>query len=272
MSHPFQQLTIQLEKWKKQLPGKWGIWVEDLKTRETWEYNCDHPFFSASVIKVPIMVAVYREAWRDRFALSDEITLPQEAQVGGSGVLQHLSPGMKITIQDLTTLMIIQSDNTATNLLIDLVGKEVINEVMKELGMTKSVFYNPLMIVPVEREGVNTITAADIASCYRKLAQGEAVSYHSSLQMIQTLKKQQIRDCFPSLLPQKDNHLVGTIPNWELAHKTGMVTRVLHDSGILYTGPHALVIVALSEDCSYEIAKQNLGQLAFQVYRAYQKQ
>ncbi|SEN30435.1 serine hydrolase [Lihuaxuella thermophila] len=272
MAQPFQKLREQLEEWKLKLPGRWGVWIEDLTTRDSWEWNGDHSFYAASVIKVPIMVAVFREAWKGRFALSDEMTLTPEAQVGGAGVLQHLTPGLKVSIRDLTTLMIIQSDNTATNLLIELVGKDAIHEAMTELNMNGSRFYNPLMILPADREGVNTITPRDLASCYRKIAKGEAVSYHASLQMINILKKQQIRDCFPSLLPQTDPDIIGSIPAWELAHKTGTVTRVLHDTGILYTGSHAVIMVALSEDCSYREAKEQLAQLAFRVYQAYRQQ
>ncbi|TCS93890.1 serine hydrolase [Hazenella coriacea] len=270
MEKDFQTLKARLNQWHEKAVGQWGIWIEDLADQQTWTVNEDQTFYAASVIKVPIMVAVYQQAWKGQFSLEEKIPLTKEMQVGGSGVLQHLSVGTLLSIQDLITLMIIQSDNTATNLLIQLVGKKTIQQVMKDLGMEQSAFYNPLMIVPVEREGVNLITAADVAACYRKIAKGEAVSYHHSLQMIHVLKNQQIQDCFPSQLPAPEEDLIGLPPLWELAHKTGMINRVLHDTGILYLRDRAFLLVALSADCSYEEARQQLGELARIVWEVYQ--
>lgn len=270
MENNFQTLSRRLNQWYETATGQWGIWIEDLASQQTWTLNEEQTFYAASVIKVPIMVAVYQQAWKGQFSLEERIPLTKEMQVGGSGVLQHLSVGTLLSIQDLITLMIIQSDNTATNLLIRLVGKKTIQQVMKDLGMKRSTFYNPLMIVPVDREGVNLITAADVASCYRKIAKGEAVSYHHSMQMINILKKQQLQDCFPSQLPVTEEDLIGTSPLWELAHKTGMVNRVLHDTGILYCRDHTFLLVALSSDCSYDDAKQQLAKIARLVWETYQ--
>jgi beta-lactamase class A len=263
----FSKLSRQLEEWKSRVPGTWGVWVEDLETAESWTWNETRPFYAASLIKVPIMVAVYREMAKERLRLGEELVLQPEDQVGGSGVLQHLSPGLRIPIRDLVTLMIIQSDNTATNMLIDRIGKEAIRETMAELGMKNSLFYNPLMIIPADREGVNAVTAEDMASCYRKIARGEAVSWHACRQMIRILKRQQFRDCFPSSLPPAENDVpIGSLPAWELAHKTGMVNRVLHDTGILYVGDHAVLLIALSEGLEYREAAKLLGELARLVY------
>ena len=154
------------------------------------------------------MVAVYAEAWAGTLSLEDRLTLTKEVQVGGSGVLQHLSPGLKISIRHLVMLMIIQSDNTATNILINRVGKRQIQKILLELGMKESQFYNKLMVVPAKLDGYNRVTAASMAACYRMLAQGKAVSYHHSMEMIEILKRQQIKTSLASLLPASD------IPLW----------------------------------------------------------
>jgi beta-lactamase class A len=268
----FKRLAQHLEQWKREAVGSWGVWIEDLTSAETWTWNETELFYAASIIKVPIMVAVYKQAFAGRLALADEITLTAEEQVGGAGVLQHLSPGIRLSVQDLTTLMIIQSDNTATNILIDLLGTEIIRETLSELGMKQSSFYNKLMIVPAASEGLNMITAADIAQCYRKLARGKAVSHHASRQMVEILKKQQLRDCFPAFLPNNQDDIVGSLPKWELAHKTGTVTRTLHDTGILYVGSHAILMVALSRDCDYHQAQPQISLLAQLVHQAYSDQ
>ncbi|MGX9706191.1 serine hydrolase [Laceyella tengchongensis] len=262
------RLIQNLEHWKSRAVGNWGVWIEDLTSATTWAWNETKSFYAASIIKVPIMVAVYKQAFLGRLALADEIILTAEDQVGGTGVLQHLSPGLRLSVQDLTTLMIIQSDNTATNILIDLLGTETIRETMDELGMRQSTFHNKLMIVPAAPAGLNMITAADVARCFRHIAQGKVVSQHASRQMVEILKKQQLRDCLPTGLPSQHGDIIGWLPEWELAHKTGMVTRTLHDAGILFTKSRAVVMVALSEECEYEQAQQQMKQLARLVYEA----
>jgi beta-lactamase class A len=267
----FQTLSQKLDDWKSGVTGTWGVWIEDLQTGNRWTWNESKLFYAASIIKVPIMIAVYRQADRGALHLSQEVMIRKEDQVGGSGVLQLLTPGTRFTVKDLVTLMIIQSDNTATNLLIDLIGKEVIRETMKELGMTQSAFYNKLMIIPASPEGTNKITAEDMARVFTALATGKAVSWHASQEMVQILKQQQLNDCFPYLLPTKNTDIVGTIPHYELAHKTGMVTQILHDAGIFYIGSHALIMVALSEGLKYHEAQKRLGELALLVFDTYRK-
>ncbi|NGQ94186.1 serine hydrolase [Brevibacillus sp. SYP-B805] len=249
--------------------GTWGIVLEDVHTNERWTLNEDHRFFAASLIKVPIMTAVFAEAYAGKFAFEDKLKLRQEDLVGGSGVLQHMTPGTELTILDLVTLMIIQSDNTATNLLIDLVGKESIREIMRKTGMTNSQFYNKLMIIPAELEGYNEVTAADMARHLKLLATGKAISYDSCLRMIAILKKQQVRDSLPYHLPDPDADIIGGLPLWELANKTGSVSTNEHDCGILYVGQSAVIIAALSHQVPTKTARDTIGRIGELVYNLY---
>jgi len=251
--------------------GDWGIYLEDLHTGERFAYQADAPFYAASVIKIPIMTAVFSEAYDGKFALESRIALRREDQVGGAGVLQHMTPGTELTVWDLVTLMIIQSDNTATNMLIDLVGKKKIRQVMKETGMTNSRFYNKLMVVPAKAEGYNEITAADMGSHLRHLATGKVVSHDSCQKMIEILKRQQHRDRIPLLFPPADGDVIGMLPAWELANKTGSVTNITHDVGILYLGPHAVTICALNRGLPQKSAAAAIARIGKLVYDLYSK-
>ncbi|MEJ8547499.1 serine hydrolase [Brevibacillus borstelensis] len=251
--------------------GQWGIYLEDLQTNEVWGKGQDDRFYAASVIKVPIMSAVFAEAYAGKFALDDKLTLRNEDRVGGAGILQHMTPGTKWSIYDLTTLMIIQSDNTATNMLIDLVGSEAIRSVMSKTGMANSQFYNKLMIVPAELEGYNEVTAADLGSHLRHLATGNIVSYNSCLHMINIMKKQQHRDRIPYHLPDPDGEVIGMLPKWELANKTGTVTRTSHDIGVLYIGNHTVTICLLSKNIDTVPANRVMAQIGRMVYDLYAK-
>lgn len=265
----FHKVTDHLNAWKKNISGTWGIWIEDLKTGEKWTWNESLPFVAASIIKVPIMVAAYRAFAHGKLRLSDRIGLRREEMVGGSGVLQHLSYGTEFSIQDLVTLMIIQSDNTATNLLIDRMGKEFIQETLLELGMTNTVFTNRLHIVPADTTNVNRITAGDMARCFRMLATGRAVSRDACEKMIEILKKQQWRDCLPRLLPPPDSTITGTLPQWEMAHKTGWVSKILHDTGIFYIGSRSLILVVLSSGLDHLQAQREINKIGKWIYNAY---
>ncbi|WP_139490401.1 serine hydrolase [Brevibacillus dissolubilis] len=255
-----------------QAGGAWGVVIEDLHTKEKIEHQPDVRFFAASLIKVPIMTAVFADVYAGKYAFEDRLSLRQEDLVGGAGVLQHLQPGLSLSIYDLVMLMIIQSDNTATNILIDQAGRDSIRAIMDKTGMVNSQFYNKLMIIPAELEGRNEVTAGDMASILRHLAHGSVISYDSCLRMIDILKRQQLRDALPLLLGDPDHDIIGGQPKWELANKTGTVTGIEHDTGILYTGQSAVLISVLTKDATDSLtAKRAIGEIGKLVYEAYSR-
>ena len=99
-------------------------------------HRAAEPFIAASTVKVPLMVELYRQADRGERSLTDRIVLTAEMKAVGSGVLLHMSPGITLTLEDLIYLMISISDNTATNVLIDLAGMDKVNSTIRSLGMT----------------------------------------------------------------------------------------------------------------------------------------
>src|SRR6266536_2106377 len=103
-----------------------------------YAHNADRRFRAASTVKVPLMVAIYRQIDRGERALDDPYTLRAEDKAPGSGVLLHLHDGLALTLDDLLYLAISISDNTATNVLIDLAGLEAVGETMRSLRMTGS--------------------------------------------------------------------------------------------------------------------------------------
>lgn len=260
------KLKPEIDQLLTETPGTWGIVIQDLAADQSIQWNAEEPFYAASMIKVPIMASAFLAAWEGEFSLEATIPLSKEVQVGGCGVLQHMTPGSEITIRDLITLMIIQSDNTATNMIIDLLGTERIRQTMIELEMRNSQFYNKLMVVPAKLEGSNTITAADMGACFRNIARGNIVSYHRCQDMLDILKKQQVRDGLPIYLPSDESPVIGMLPQWELANKTGMVTNIQHDGGILYMKEQAFLIITLTRGCVPGKAKATMGKIARLIY------
>ncbi|MGG1663313.1 serine hydrolase [Brevibacillus sp. NRS-1366] len=247
--------------------GTWGVVVEELGQESCkglyFEHLPDEVFIAESVIKVPIMAAVYAAAERGEFSVENRLALRREDLVGGSGLLYTLSPGLKLTIRDLVTLMIIQSDNTATNMLINLVGKASIEQTMRDLGMLKSRYSRKLMIYPLDVTENNTITAGDVARMLGKIASGTFLSRRASEEMIAIMNKQQVRNGLPSLLPEQGG---AKIPDWELPCKSGWDTGRQHDVGVLYTAGCRISITALSKDVQSQAALRTLGLLGRAVY------
>lgn len=247
--------------------GSWGMMLKDLDDGSNWGMNEKQPYTAASIIKIPIMATVLQAHEAGDFQLEDKIILRNEDLVGGAGVLQHMTPGIELTVYDLIMLMIIQSDNTATNRLIDLVGKHKIQQFLQAHGFEGTSFYNKLMIVPAKREGPNLVTAADMVRLLVEIAQGRMISLQASERMIDILKKQQLQDCLPALLPEQDPSIVGTIPAWEIAHKTGSVQGILHDAGILYVGQRKLAVVVLSKGLDKLTAQSVIQKIGLELYR-----
>ena len=216
-----------------------------------WTYGCrlDEPFVAASVIKLPILVAVYEAAAAGRLRLHRTARLRAEDQVTGSGVLQFLSPGLRLPLRDLAELMIVYSDNAATNILLRVLGTEAVNACLDGLGLHRSRIHRPLQVVPAGGGEPNRVTAGEMAELLAKLASGQAVSFEACRRMIATLKRTQARDGLPALLPEGAQATVGAPPPWEWAHKTGSVTGCEHDVGLLYLPGQTVAVAALTAGC-----------------------
>lgn len=261
-----EELISKVQKLIAPSKGTWGIVLEDLNTGEKWEQNEQELFYAASVIKVPIMAAVFQAVERQQLSLGNLIKLKKEEYVGGSGVLQHLTPGTSLPLSDIILLMIIQSDNTATNLLIDLVGVNNIQQTMKEAGMDYSTFYNKLMLSKPNPLGSNRIAAKDVSILLSKMAKGELVSHEASKQMIDIMKKQQVRDCLPEKLPSPYSDFNNGMSAWEFANKTGWIPGTRHDVGIFFVGNRKLVATVLSEHEDDVLSKRILSQIGNEIY------
>ena len=116
----------------RSFPGDVGYYMRRLDGSQAAEHNPDLPLMAASVIKIPIMVAAFREIAAGRLDPDLEVAVPPEEKKPSCGALNYLHDGLRVTVMDLITLMIILSDNTATNLMIDRLGPDHVNATMAE--------------------------------------------------------------------------------------------------------------------------------------------
>jgi len=227
----------------KQHRGDVAISIKHLQTGETFQHDADSPMPTASLIKLPIMIAAYDAAAKGKLSLDDPVELKQEDKVPGSGILtSHFSPGAKFSLRDAIRLMIVYSDNTATNLVLDKLGLAATNELMASLGcpetrVNSKVFRRDTSIA-LERSrqfGLGSTTASEMITLVEMLYRGKLVGEDATKEMLSHLFACDDKQKVPRLLP------AGT----RVAHKTGAVNASRTDAGIMETpsGPIAFCIL-----------------------------
>lgn len=202
--------------------GQLGVYARHLDTGETIAVDADARFPTASLIKTGVMVEVFQRLETGSLKRDQLVTLPDDAKVGGSGVLHGLRGGSAWSVGDLLFLMIALSDNTATNLLVGLVGTGSVNERMVALGLKETRLYRPTFrgghadAFPEEEKeyGLGSSTPREMATLMEKIARGQAVSQRASKDMEALLGKQQIHEVLCRHLPGPDAGVT-------VAHKTG---------------------------------------------------
>lgn len=204
---------------------------------ERWNYQGTQQLPAASTVKIGIMVDVYRRIDRGETALDDLVTMQDSDRSNGSGVLRHMHEGLQVTVGDLLYLMMSISDNTATNMLIDLAGMDAINSTMKDLGMASSNLGRPMRgRLAIEGEQENLATPEDYTLAIESILDGKAASKTSCEAMVATLEKQQNPRRIARYLPESDEIRWGS--------KTGSNKGVTNDAGFIIT-PHGRMIIAV---------------------------
>ena len=125
MKEGFTQFLSSMLPRMTELPGEISVYGKDLTTDEKWAYEADIPLVAASVIKLPILVEAFRQARDGMLSMDESLSIRPEQKMPSCGALTYLHDGLTVTLRDLCVLMIILSDNTATNILIDRLGSDV---------------------------------------------------------------------------------------------------------------------------------------------------
>ena len=256
-----------IEKAIAEAPGTVGVAARHLDTGAQVRHNADTTFFTASTLKVPLLLELYRQVDKGKVDPSRRVGFTDAMRVTGSGVLKELAVGLQPTIQDLAMMMIVISDNTATDILYEMVGRDSLNATMKELGLTKTripmstreLLFSVTGLDPrnpghtyemaadrlfngefdleadaFSEEKSDVSSPDDMCRLLELAHRGEALSPSSREGFFDILKRQQLSSVIPLLLP----------PGTEVAHKTGFYDTVRCDVGIVYSpaGPSAIAM------------------------------
>jgi len=235
---PLADLKAQLAAFSIRAPGHVGIAVQDVATGVTTGFNAGAEMPAASTIKIPVMVEVFRQLAARKFDLNTRLTLRRSDKDWGSGDLAGSRVGSSYPVSRLLALMIDVSDNTATNMLIRLVGRPHINQEMEELGLTHTRLTDFIRSEGPRIRWALRSSPADMTRLLRAMAQNQLVDEWSSREMIRILTGQEHNSLLPEPLP------AGTA----IAHKTGTLHDTLNDVGIVYEGEDPYVIAVMTTD------------------------
>ena len=258
-----------IQDFTAQTGGIVGVAAKHLGIGKHVSHNADTVFFTASTLKVPLLVELYRQVDAGIIDVNQRIELTDALRVPGSGVLKELSSGLQPTIHDLAMLMIIISDNTATDILYNQVGGEKINNTMRQLGLTHTHIPMPCRELLYSITGLDVENPAhtyqlasdrlkkqefvlegdgfsednsdvsspnDMCRLLELIYDEDVLSPQSREAVLDILKRQQLNTVIPHALP----------PGTVVAHKTGSYYSVRCDVGIVFspTGPYTVAIMA----------------------------
>jgi D-alanyl-D-alanine carboxypeptidase (penicillin-binding protein 5/6) len=256
-------------------PGQVGLYIEHLETGEQYGWRPDAVQPTASLIKLPVMVAAYRLVDRKQLELTKHLTLTDADKVPGSGILTyHFSPGATLSVRDAIRLMIRYSDNTATNLVVDQIGLPTTATTMATLGFAETrlhakVFRGDTTIAPERSRqyGLGSTTARETVQILKQLYTGQMAAADSCMAMMEHLFACDDRTMLLRELPS------GT----KVAHKTGAVAKTRCDAGIIFSpqGPFAICVLTTDnedqrwdDDNAAQILIGRLARLTFDHFKA----
>ena len=239
--------------------GRVGFWAKPLDGEATG-FNEDLPLVAASVVKVPVMVEAFRQFRAGLLDPDEQVTIRPEDRMPSCGALTYLSDKVRPTLMDLTTLMIILSDNTAANLMIDRVGVDAVNRTMEERGVPGICLRRKFFQPQLAALGVtNTVTARGCGVLLEKMAKGELLGGEDDARMLSILYNQRLNGKIPFFL-----HGV------KIAHKTGEDDGTTHDAALIQA-KRPFVLCMLSNDVDVPEYERLMQDTARELYGMYNR-
>jgi len=268
---PEEALRHEIVETLSAVPGTFALAFKDLQSGTTIFINEDTVFHAASMMKTPVMMEVFRQASLGKFSLGDSIIVYNDFKSivdeshyslrreddSQQGLYELV--GKKVTIEYLVYEMIVRSSNLATNIIIDLVTPGEVMSTMKKIGANNLVVRRGVEDQKAFDAGLNnTTTASDLLLLFQELVRAEFIPPASRARMIDILEDQDFNEIIPAHLPQ----------DVRVAHKTGNISGVQHDGGIIILPDgRRYILVILSKELADEVrAVSAMAEVSRKVY------
>jgi len=243
---PAPKLDDQVKALVASFKGKVTLYAKNLDTGETYALNADERVRTASTIKIAVMIEAFARVNEGKAKWTDEVVLTKEKKVSGSGILSELSDGLHLTLRDAVNLMMMLSDNTATNLVLDVLTTDAVNARMESLAF-KNIKINRKVMSGGESQagkdpenkkyGLGFATPHEMVLVMEKLERGEIINPAVSKEMIDLMKREQARYAIGRSL-------------WDLplASKYGALDRLRSAIGIIYSKKGKIAMAISCDD------------------------
>jgi len=268
---PEEKLLSQIEEEFQKQEGTFAVAFRDMSSGKEFFLNERMLFHAASTMKTPVMVEVFKQAEEGKFSFLDSIVIKNEFKsiVDSSTyslnakddsdtlIYQHI--GEKRSVYSLMYDMIIISSNLATNLIIEKVNATHVTQSLRDIGANDIQVLRGVEDSKAYEAGLNNqVTAYDLMLLFEKIANGTMVNKEASQQMISILLDQKFNDIIPGKLP----------PEVKVAHKTGSISGVRHDSGIvmLPDGRNYVLVLLSKELKDIEAGKKSMAAVSEMIY------
>ena len=232
----WMRMTEDLTRMDNEVDGRVGVYVRGLDSPETFSLRGDEVFPTASTIKVAILLELYRQAEAGRLRLTDVYEVQSRDLVEGSAILGNLTPGTKLSLRDLALFMVVVSDNTASNLLMERVGLEHVNTTLRGLGLGKTQLRRKMMDLHAAQAGRENLSSPhDLGELLVVIQGGKLLSEASRADLLRLL------------VTPKDGFLTRLLPeDLVVANKPGTLVGVRNDVGIIFVKGRPFVLAIMS--------------------------
>lgn len=236
-------LSEQVKNFSTQKEAQYAIYVRPLNQTGQDVVLNSHKMASASLIKIPIMIEAFNQKNQGKLNFNERFTIRHADTVEG-GSVYNLPDGTVLTIGQLLELMIVQSDNSACNILIDKLKMENVNAMIKKLGCSSdTILQRKMMDFEAAKQGRQNYTnVTDMANILEKLYNSKCLDPKSDKAMLEILKRQEDNTIIPAQLP---HHI-------QVAHKTGELDGMNYDCGIIYGQSHNYILCMMAENVKDE--------------------
>ena len=227
-----QSLDTRIHAEVTPFKGNVYLFAKNLETGETYSLNGDERVKTASTIKIAVMIEAFARVAEGRAKWTDELVLTKAARYGGSGILPELSDGLRLTLRDCVNLMMLLSDNTATNMVLDYLTTDAVNARMDSLGIKQTRIMRRVggggdsregKLEDNKRFGLGVTTPHEMVQIMEKLDHGEIISKAASKEMLDLMKREQAR------------FAIGRTTSDPMASKYGALDRLRSCVAIVYS-------------------------------------
>jgi beta-lactamase class A len=245
------QVERALDALVDQAGGELALAAMNLTTGEELTRNDERPMPTASVFKLPLLVEVFRQSETGALDLDERVTIRAEDVVMGSGILRDFSPGLQPTLRDLAMMMVIVSDNSATNLLLDRVGgPQRVNATMRDLGLGSIVVHRRIVFGEITTNGSLAEAAPrDLMRLVAMLAREELVSPDAPRAMLAILGRQRYLEQAPRFVAYRPYAGdFGRAQPIKVFNKTGFINSLRADTGLITIEPDVRIAYSVVND------------------------